>query len=150
MKIKEYRDITHEEFLALKDGDTVYLQVGKAIYESTVVGEPYYNPDADDPNWEVETTKCTCDQYSLLVPTEEEIKSLAILERTNGWYGGYVYRDGEYVQVFNTDKDFLFNSIKNYTDKGYTITCLDKSKEAEFMDGRTTMQDYMANMGIVV
>lgn len=151
MKQQGFRDITHEEFLALKAGDAVYLQVGAAIYESKVIGEPYYNSDADEPDWEVETTKCTCDQHSLLVPMEQEdIKTLFVLERSNGYYGGYEFRDGEYALLFNTDKELLFNSIKNYTDKGYSIICLDKTKEAEFMEGRTTLQDYLANMGIPV
>lgn len=72
--------------------------------------------------------------------------NLVLLERENGWYGGYVFRDGKYEQVFNTDNKFLFLDIKKYTDMGYSITCLDKSKEAEFMKGRTTLLEYISNI----
>lgn len=73
-------------------------------------------------------------------------KELVILERTNGWYGGYEKRSGKYEQMFNTDKHCLFFDIKIYTDKGYNIVCLDKTQEAEFMKGRTTFDEYMAGL----
>lgn len=69
-------------------------------------------------------------------------RHLIVLERTNGWYGGYVLNEnGFYEQVFNTNPQGLFFSIKDYTDKGYTLTCLDASKEEEFMKGRPTLLD---------
>ena len=67
---------------------------------------------------------------------QETEKELVVLERKNGWYGGYEQRNGEYEQVFNTDKSLLFWSIKNYTDKGYTVKCLDKTQEESFMHNR--------------
>ncbi len=70
----------------------------------------------------------------------EDEKKLAILERNNGWYGGYVKRNGQYAQVFNTRKEDLFFSIKCYTDKGYAIDCLDKSQEENFIKDRMTME----------
>ena len=60
-------------------------------------------------------------------------KELVVLERENGWYGGYIIENGRYNQVFNTDKTMLFFSIKHYTDNGYTIVCMDKSDEKLFM-----------------
>lgn len=67
-------------------------------------------------------------------------KELILLERSNGWYGGYESVDGEYVQLFNTDSALLFLQMKRYTDKGYRVKCLDKTKEKEFMDGRMTLE----------
>lgn len=47
-----------------------------------------------------------------------------------------------YEQLFNTSAHCLFMDIKDYTDKGYTIRCLDKSQEESFMKGRTTLEDF--------
>lgn len=64
---------------------------------------------------------------------------LVVVERENGWYGGYVLRNGRYEQVFNTDKNLLFMSVKSYTDKGYSVACLDKSYEKAFMEDRPVL-----------
>ena len=61
------RDITHEEFRNLKVGDIVFVKYGNNILESKVTQEPFYNYDADEPGWEVETTNCFCDEYSLFI-----------------------------------------------------------------------------------
>lgn len=71
------------------------------------------------------------------------MKELIILERKNGWYGGYEKTKNGYDQVFNTNDKCLFIDMKLYTDKGYKIKCLDKTQEDEFMQGRTTFEEYM-------
>lgn len=68
------------------------------------------------------------------------VKELVILERKNGFYGGYIIKNNRYELVFNTDKTMLFFSIKSYTDKGYTVVCLDKSDEKLFMRNRKTLE----------
>lgn len=74
-------------------------------------------------------------------------KTLVILERSNGMYGGYVMRDGQYEQVFNTDAHLLFMSIKDRSDKGYDVLkCLDKSNEEDFMRNRRTLEDMIETM----
>lgn len=76
---------------------------------------------------------------------------LIVLERSNGWYGGYAQdEDGSWRQVFNTDERLLFMSIRSYTDKGYTIKCLGKESEEEFMSGRTTLQQFIEGSGHAV
>lgn len=70
-------------------------------------------------------------------------KELVVLERTNGWYGGYEKRGRQYEQVFNTNDRCLFMDIKFYADKGYNIICLDKTQEAEFMKSRVTLDEYL-------
>ena len=72
------------------------------------------------------------------------MKELIILERKNGWYGGYEKNQNGYTQLFNTDKHLLFTDIKRYTDKGYKIKCLDKTQEDEFMKDRMTLQEYLS------
>ena len=62
------REITHEEFMNLKRGDVVYLRIGGQIDKSVVTSPgTFWNCDADEPGWEVETTNGFSDEYSLLV-----------------------------------------------------------------------------------
>lgn len=46
--------ITHEEFCNLRPGDVVFVKCGKRMYKSKVLEKPFYNADADKPDWEVE------------------------------------------------------------------------------------------------
>lgn len=61
------RKITHKEFCDLKAGNIVYVKCGEHTFQSKVVSKPFYNADADDPDWEVETTNGFCDEYSLYI-----------------------------------------------------------------------------------
>lgn len=83
----------------------------------------------------------------LLMRVREEFfkegPQLVILERENGFYGGYEARDGCIAQVFNSDAKTLFVSVKAYTDRGYRISCLDKSCEGKFMAGRPVLGGVM-------
>jgi hypothetical protein len=68
MKIPEnLRNITRDEFHNLQEGDAVYLKIGECICEAKVINEPFWNSDADEPGWEVETTNGFSDMYSLYV-----------------------------------------------------------------------------------
>lgn len=75
-------------------------------------------------------------------------KTLVVLERNNGWYGGYEKTKNGCEQLFNTDKNLLFWSVKKFTDKGYKLILLDKSQEDEFMKNRTTLDEYLKGIGI--
>ena len=59
--------ITHDEFCNLKPGDIVWVRCGRRMYESEVLRAPFYNEDADEPDWEVETNNGFCDEYSLYI-----------------------------------------------------------------------------------
>lgn len=59
--------IDWKDFLKLKKDDIVYVAVGNHVYKSRVVRSPFYNADADEPDWEVETDNGFCDVYSLYV-----------------------------------------------------------------------------------
>ena len=61
------RKISLTEFHSLKYGDTVFVKCGGQFYRSKVVRSPFYNADADQPDWEVETTNGFCDEYSLYI-----------------------------------------------------------------------------------
>ena len=77
------------------------------------------------------------------------MKELIVLERKNGWYGGYEKTKNGYEQLFNTNDKCLFMDIKHYTDKGYKIVRLDKTKEDDFMKSRTTFDEYMKANGYI-
>ena len=82
---------------------------------------------------------------------QEKGKELVVLERSNRWYGGYEKdSDGEYRQVFNTDANKLFMSVKWYADRNYSVNCLGRESEEAFMKGRTTLQNYLENGGRAV
>lgn len=61
------REITYKEFENLKAGDIVFVKCSGHTFMSTVIRPPFYNHDADEPDWEVETTNGFCDRYSLFV-----------------------------------------------------------------------------------
>lgn len=71
MKTKNYEMLTFEEAKALKVGDKVKvgLKAGAdgsmVYYDATVVRPLFWNSDADEPDWEVETTFAFVDVYSM-------------------------------------------------------------------------------------
>lgn len=77
------------------------------------------------------------------------MKELILLERKNGWYGGYEKTKDGYEQLFNTNAYCLFFDIKIYTDKGYIVKCLDKTQEDEFMKDRPTLDEYLKANGCI-
>lgn len=78
----------------------------------------------------------------ILMKVRNELKTeneLIILERENGFYGGYIIAEDEIRQVFNSTEKGLFHSIKNHAPENSIITCLDKSQENEFMKNRNIL-----------
>lgn len=63
------RPISEEEFRSLKEGDEILVKCGGKIYPSKILGAPFYNVDADEPDWEVETSSGFADAESLYVKT---------------------------------------------------------------------------------
>ena len=63
---------------------------------------------------------------------------MVILERSNGFYGGYEKTDTGYEQKFNV-KASLFIKINQAINQGYHLTFLDRSHEEEFMKDRTVI-----------
>ena len=61
----DMRMLTLTEFHALKKGDKAFVRIHDTFVESEVINKPFYNSDADEPNWEVETSNGFCDMYSL-------------------------------------------------------------------------------------
>ena len=61
------RMITEEEFHKLKAGDVVYIKANGHTFQGKVLNKLIWNSDADEPDWEVETTNGWSDIYSLYV-----------------------------------------------------------------------------------
>ena len=61
----DMRMLTLTEFHNLKKGDKVFVLIHDTLVESEVMNKPFYNSDADEPDWEVETSNGFCDMYSL-------------------------------------------------------------------------------------
>lgn len=59
------RQITFYEFMNLCEDDEVYLKIGPKFYKSKVVRGCFYNVDADDPDFEIETSNGFADANSV-------------------------------------------------------------------------------------
>lgn len=81
-------------------------------------------------------------------------EELIILERSphNGkrWYGGYITVDGTHKLVFNSDAAQMFQSMKWYTDRGYSVKCLDSSEEEAFTSGQSSLEQALSTMNFAV
>lgn len=74
---------------------------------------------------------------------------LYVVQRRNGWYGGYYEENGELVQAFNTSAAMLFGDIKWWYEYGYTeLVFVDSLHEDEFRRqiGKPTLEEYLAGM----
>lgn len=88
------RNLTEKEFMDLRKGAKVYVRIGENFYYSEVLRSAFYNPDAEEPGWEIETTQGYCDNNSLYIETEPPAHCLL------------VYSDGysiEYTDYPNID-----------------------------------------------
>ena len=59
--------ISREDFFKLKADDVVFLKIGNSFYKSRVTRKAFYNFDADEPDWEVETSNGFADVSSIYV-----------------------------------------------------------------------------------
>lgn len=67
-----------------------------------------------------------------------ENKEMVILERSNGFYGGYeTARDGYELQFNTMNIGTLFSAIQHGLKRGCTLRLLDRSHEEEFMKSLT-------------
>lgn len=67
-----YKPLSFEQAKALKAGDVVYIGMndhskagGKRSIAAVVLAPLFWNSDADEPDWEVETSNGFSDVYSL-------------------------------------------------------------------------------------
>lgn len=50
-----YRMVTLSEFREIKTGDKIVCRIGNRYITQTATSDAFYNYNADDPDWEVET-----------------------------------------------------------------------------------------------
>lgn len=54
----KYIGYNEREFQKLKPGDIITYMIGMKKRTTTCIGDAFYNYDADEPGWEVETENC--------------------------------------------------------------------------------------------
>ena len=59
--------ITANEFINIKKGDKIKYRFHNMWFRTECVSDAFYNADADEPGWEVETTDCNLSMYNDIV-----------------------------------------------------------------------------------
>lgn len=75
--------------------------------------------------------------------------TLYVLDRGNGWCGGYIVKNGTTKQVFHSDALNLQQAVKQYEDMGYTIEYLDKEQTRKFLENKIEYENYLFRHGVV-
>lgn len=68
MNHRQYRKLRTWEFLDLCVGESIMICVCGRLYPATVVRAAFWNSDADEPDWELETTNGFVDADSVYKP----------------------------------------------------------------------------------
>lgn len=63
--MNKYRRMEFSEIKKLKVGDEIAIRIDRSFFGTTVVGPLFWNSDADEPDWEVETDDGFVDVYSI-------------------------------------------------------------------------------------
>ncbi len=101
------RNLTEKEFMDLRKGTKVYVRVGEKFYRAEVVRSAFYNPDSEEPDWEVETTQGCFDNSSLYIETEPPAHCLLV--RTDGYsieYADYQNLEQAYGKMRKEYEDY--------------------------------------------
>ena len=83
MKKNLFRPISLEEFKQIKEGDMIRCQICGEIYFEEAACAAFYNYDADEPDWEIETVDGVCYCWdSIVVPKDnyEELQRRSIYD----------------------------------------------------------------------
>jgi hypothetical protein len=58
------------EIKELKVGNEIAIRIGRSFFDTTVVRPLFWNSDADEPDWELETDDGFVDVYSIYEVTK--------------------------------------------------------------------------------
>lgn len=61
------QNISHDDFLDLKVGDTVFVKLGQHTFQSSVLGKPVCSIKNNYPNWMVQTTHGICEESKIFI-----------------------------------------------------------------------------------
>lgn len=71
--------ITSNEFINLSKGDMIQYRVGEVWFRTKCIGDAFYNADANEPGWEVETEDCNLSMYNdIVIEKKHEPKEFVI------------------------------------------------------------------------
>ena len=68
--MNKHRRMDFSEIKQLKVGDEIAIRIGRSFFDTTVVRPLFWNSDADEPDWELETNNGFIDVYSIYRATE--------------------------------------------------------------------------------
>ena len=158
----DMKRLTLTEFTNLKKGDKIFIRSYNNLIKSTVLNKPFWNSDADEPDYEVETSNGFCDIYSLYKlnnETEKGNDNMFILEAAYELYkqdwidshttsqmrlkalrGYYQYVDEclENTELYESFEDWIF-------EQGYEGGILYVSFD-EFLDNEFQDKEYMKEL----
>ena len=115
---------TIAEFRNLKPGDTILVHLNNEYIDAHVEGYAFYNSDANEPGWEVETDcgfVSIYGAYKNIPCLPEENVQLISLERFKMLRPGeiiYFHRHGIYHPAVVTDRASKSMSLENSLDNG--------------------------------
>lgn len=124
--------LTLTEFFSLKGKDKIFVRIHDTLVESKVLNKPFYNSDADEPDWEVETSNGFCDIHSLyklnniIEKGEDNMSNENIkIELAGG---------GAIIAERNPDPDYDGVSVYFETEKGgiVSIVCVECKAENNY------------------
>ena len=128
----DMRMLTLTEFHNLKKGDKVFVRTHDTLVESEVMNKPFYNSDADEPDWEVEISNGFCDIYSLYKLNNEIEKGNDNMnnEKIKVELAG----GGAIIAERNPDPDYDGVSVYFKTEKGgiVSIVCVECKAENNY------------------
>lgn len=107
--------LTFEEFNNLKKDDVVFVKIHDTLVKSFVLNKPFWNSDADEPDWEVETSNGFCDICSLYKLNDETEKGNDCMNNEKikiKVTGGYI------IAERNPDPDYDGISVYFETENG--------------------------------
>lgn len=71
--------ITSNEFINLGKGDEIQYKVGEVWFRTKCIRDAFYNADADEPGWEIETEDCNLSMYNdIVIEKKHEPKEFTI------------------------------------------------------------------------
>ena len=68
--MNKHRRMDFSEIKKLKVGDEIAIRIGRSFFDTTVVRPLFWNSDADESDWEVETDDGFVDAYSIYEVTK--------------------------------------------------------------------------------
>ncbi len=101
--------ISMEEFLNIKEKDVFYAQVGSEIIKCVATSDTHYNPDADEPDYEVESNNGIFDRDSIIEVFPQDKDEKITLKQVAQLLTSHSYLNDYHVDSFGARNDGFFS-----------------------------------------